>query len=318
MEHMKATKKTGKSRKKTIFVTGGAGFIASHIVDAYLEDGHRVIVVDDLSTGFRKNVNKKAKFYKADIKNFNQLSLIFKKEKPQIVSHHAAVAEVSRSLRDPVHTFATNVDGIVNLLRCAGEAGISRFIFASTGGAVYGEPAKIPAKEETPTMPLSPYGLTKLIGEECIQYYARHYGFSYTIFRYTNVYGPRQNPKGEAGVIAIFGGLMKAGKQPVIFGDGTKIRDYLFVGDVVRANKLALSHKENHLMNLGWGNQVRDREIFDAIAKIVGFKGEPIFEPFRKGEVYKITIDSSRAKKAMGWKPNVKLKEGLRRTINAI
>jgi len=304
--------------KKTILITGGAGFIASHIADAYIAEGHNVVIVDNLSTGFRANVNKKAKFYKADIKDLEQLRKIFKKEKPQIVSHHAAVAEVVRSLRDPKLTFATNVDGIVNVLMCAGEIGIQKFIFASTGGAIYGQPKRIPANEETLTMPLSPYGLSKLLGEECIKYYAAHYGFSYTIFRYTNIYGPRQNPKGEAGVIAIFGGLMKAGKRPIIFGDGTKIRDYLFVEDVVRANMHALSQSGNHLMNLGWGNQVRDREIFDAIAKILNYKGEPIFKPFRIGEVYKITIDASRAKKIMGWEPKITLKEGLLRTLQKI
>jgi len=301
-----------------IIVTGGAGFIASHIVDAYILQGYKVVVVDNLSTGFRKNLNPKAKFYKADIKNLKQLRAIFRKEKPQIVSHHAAIAEVAKSLRDPLHTFATNVGGTVNVLLCSGEAGISRFIFASTGGAIYGEPKKIPVDEHAPTVPLSPYGLSKLLDEECIKYYAAHYGFSYTIFRYTNVYGPRQNPKGEAGVVAIFGGLMKAGKRPIIFGDGTKVRDYLFVSDIVHANKKAILQKGSHLMNLGLGKPVRDREIFDTIAEIVKFRGRPIFKPFRTGEVYKITIDAHRAKKIIGWEPSVMLKEGLYRTLKEL
>jgi UDP-glucose 4-epimerase len=301
-----------------ILITGGAGFIGSHISDAYIKAGHKVVIVDKLTTGFRTNINPKAKFYKADIKNLEQLRTIFQKEKPDVVSHHAAVAEVIKSLRDPSHTFAVNVDGTVNVLICAGEVGISKFIFASTGGAIYGQPKKIPANEQTPILPISAYGLTKFLGEECIKYYASQYGFSYTIFRYTNVYGPRQNPHGEAGVIAIFGGLMRAGKRPIIFGDGSKIRDYVFVSDIVRANVSALSRTGNELMNLGLGKKVSDYEIFNAVAKILKFKGKPIFKPFRNGEVYKITINASHAKKIIGWEPTVTLKEGLQKTLGKL
>lgn len=301
--------------KKTILVTGGAGFIASHLVDAYIAAGHKVVVVDNLWTGKRRNLNPKAKFYKADIRNLEALRKIFKKEKPSIVSHHAALVEVVKSLRDPINTFAVNVDGTVNLLMCSGENRVKKFIFASTA-ATYGEPKKMPVNENTPTVPISPYGLTKLLAEECIKYYASFYGFSYTIFRYTNVFGKRQNPHGEAGIVAIFTDLMKAKKRPTIFGDGTKTRDYIFVVDVVRANKKALTEKRSQLMNLGWGKEIRDREMYDAIAEIVKFKEEPFFKPVRAGEVIRFSLDARRAKKIFGWEPKTSLKAGLRQTLS--
>lgn len=301
--------------KKTILVTGGAGFIASHIVDAYVAQGHKVVIVDNLSTGFRKNLNPKARFYKSDIKNLAQMRAIFKKERPDILNHHAALAEVVKSMRDPLNTLATNVNGTVNLLLCSGEFGVKKFIFASTGGAMYGQPKKIPANEQTPVAPMSPYGLSKLLGEECIKYYAAFYGFSYTIFRYANVYGPRQNPHGEAGVVAIFGDLIKAGNRPTIFGDGSKTRDYVFVGDIVEASKAALVKGNGHLMNLGVGKQISDRNIYDAVAKTLKFKEKPTMKPFRPGEVQKIALDASYAKKVLGWKPKVALREGLARTL---
>ena len=195
-----------------ILITGGAGFIASHVADTYIKAGHKVAIVDNLLTGFRRNVNPKAKFYKADIRDLTQMQAIFKKERPEIVNHHAAIAEVVKSLRNPIPTLQTNVLGTTNVLLSFGMYGRGKnkkFIFSSTGGAIYGEPKKIPADESEERAPLSPYGLSKLLGEELIKFYARQYGFSYLIFRYPNVYGPRQNPKGEAGVIAIFGRLMK-------------------------------------------------------------------------------------------------------------
>jgi UDP-glucose 4-epimerase len=301
--------------KKTILVTGGAGFIASHIVDAYVALGHKVVVVDNLSTGSRKNLNPKARFYKADIKDLAQMRAIFKKERPQVVSHHAAIAEVVKSMRDPLNTFATNVDGTVNLLLCSGEFKVKKFIFSSTGGAMYGKPEKLPADETTTPTPLSPYGLSKLLGEECIKYYTAFYGFAYTIFRYGNVYGPRQNPHGEAGVVAIFGDLIKSGGRPIIFGDGSKTRDYIFVGDIVEANKKALSKGEGHIMNLGWGKQVSDRNMYDAITKTLHFKGAPLMKPFRPGELQKSALDARRARTVLGWKPKVALREGLARTL---
>jgi UDP-glucose 4-epimerase len=216
--------------KMRIIVNGGAGFIASHITDAYIKAGHRVAVIDGiLPTSSRKNVNPKAKFYKADIRDRALMERIFRKERPEVVNHHAAIAVIAQALRDPIPTLNVNLLGTANVLLAFGKYGRGknrRFIFASSG-AVYGTPKEVPATEKTPTNPESAYGLSKLLGEELVEFYARQYGFHYVLFRYPNVYGPRQNPKGEAGVTAIFGGLMKAGKRPTIFGDGTKSRDSL-------------------------------------------------------------------------------------------
>lgn len=304
-----------------IIVTGGAGFIGSHVVDIYIKAGHKVVIIDNLLTGFRKNVNPRAKFYKADICDREAMDRIFKRVRPEIVNHHAALAEVVKSLRDPIPTLQTNVLGTVNLLLAFGEYGHGthrKFIFSSTGGAMYGAPKRIPASESETPFTLSPYGLSKQLGEETIKFYARYYGFDYFIFRYANVYGPRQNPKGEAGVVAIFGDLMKAGKRPVIFGDGTKARDYVYVGDIARANLTALRHGRNETVNLGTGKLVTDRQIFDAVAHEANFKGEPILAPYRKGEIYKICLDARKARRLLGWKPEVTFREGVRATFRAL
>ena len=301
-----------------ILVTGGVGFIGSHIVDAYINLGYKVVVIDNLSTGFRKNLNPKAKFYKVDIGDLPKIEKIFQKEKPQIVNHHAAIAEVVKSLRDPLPTLNVNVIGTINLLLAAGKIRVKKFIFSSTGGAIYGQPDKIPADENTPAIPLSPYGLSKLLGEECIKFYAKHYGFDYLIFRYPNVYGPRQNPKGEAGVVAIFSGLMRKGKQPTIFGDGSKTRDYVHIDDIVRANIIGLHKGKNEIFNLGWAKKISDQKIFDTIAKNLNFKKPPIYAPFRHGEVYQIALSAKKARKNLGWQPQISLEKGIRKTVKTI
>ena len=301
-----------------ILVTGGVGFIGSHIVDAYINLGYKVVVIDNLSTGFRKNLNPKAKFYKVDIGDLPKIEKIFQKEKPQIVNHHAAIAEVVKSLRDPLPTLNVNVIGTINLLLAAGKIRVKKFIFSSTGGAIYGQPDKIPADENTPAIPLSPYGLSKLLGEECIKFYAKHYGFDYLIFRYPNVYGPRQNPKGEAGVVAIFSGLIKNNKRPIIFGDGAKTRDYVYIDDIVRANVIGLKRGKNEIFNLGWGKKISDKKIFDTIAKNLNFKQPPIYSPFRRGEVYQIALSAKKARKNLGWKPKIKLEEGIKKNIMSV
>ena len=246
---------------------------------------------------------------------------IFKKERPEIVNHHAAIAEVVKSIHNPIPTFETNVLGAANVLLSFGKYGKGKkrkFIFSSTGGAIYGEPKKIPADEHTPEVPLSPYGLSKMLGEKIIKFYAGQYGFNYLIFRYPNVYGPRQNPKGEAGVVAIFGGLMKSGKRPTIFGDGTKCRDYTHVEDIVKANLIVLKRGTNDTLNLGWGTLVSDKNIFDAVAKYADFKNKPIHAPYRKGEVYQICLDARKAKRILGWRPRITLQTGIRKTIKTI
>ncbi|MFA4827510.1 MAG: NAD-dependent epimerase/dehydratase family protein [Candidatus Shapirobacteria bacterium] len=304
-----------------IIVTGGAGFIASHIVDKYISLGHKVIVIDDLSTGFKKNVNKKAKFYKADIRNLQVIEKIFKKEKPNIVNHHAAIAEVVKSLKNPVPTMEVNILGTVNILinfsKYNASKGRKKFIFSSSG-ATYGGPKKIPADENTPIAPLSPYGLSKYLGEICIQFYAKTYGFDYLIFRYANIYGERQNPKGEAGVISIFTGLIKENKQPTIFGDGTKSRDYIYIQDTARANVLGLKNGRNEIINLGSGKKTTDQMIFDEVAENFNFKEKPIYAPYRKGEVYQIALSAKKAKKILGWAPKIPLKQGIKKTVETI
>jgi UDP-glucose 4-epimerase len=304
-----------------IVITGGAGFIASHIADAYLKAGHQVVIIDNLLTGSRKNINPQAKFYKADITNLALMEKIFKAERPEILNHHAAIAEVVKSLKNPIPTFATNIIGTANVLLSFGKYGRGKkrkVLFASTGGAIYGEPKKIPANENTPGAPLSPYGLSKLLGEEMVKFYSRQFSFPYLIFRYPNVYGPRQNPKGEAGVVAIFTGLMKQGKRPTIFGDGTKTRDYTYVADVVKANLIGLKSGKDITVNIGWGKEISDQMIFDLIAKNLHFGQKPIYAPYRQGEVYRIALDAQRAKKILGWQPTIKLEEGIKRTVESI
>lgn len=287
-----------------ILVTGDAGFIASHITDKYRALGHTVISVD--------NRHKKP----IDINDADALMKLFMKEKPDIVNHHAAIAEVVKSIKDPLPTFQTNVLGTVNVLMAAGACGtVKKFIFASTGGAIYGEPKKIPASESAPATPLSPYGISKFLGEEVIKFYAKLFGFQYLIFRYPNVYGPRQNPKGEAGVVAIFTELMRNGTQPTIYGDGTKARDYVYVDDIVRANVIALRKGKNEILNIGWGRKITDKKIFDEIKKNVKFAGEPIYAPYRKGEVYQIALEAKKALEVIGWKPTITFEEGVKRHV---
>ncbi len=301
-----------------ILVTGGAGFIGSHVVDAHIKNGHRVTVVDNLSTGFRRNLHPRARFYNADIRNLSAILRIFKKERPAVVNHHAALASVIESMRDPGTTIAVNTVGTMNLLCAAHAGGVKKFIFASTGGAMYGSPRKIPVSERAPAEPTSPYGLSKRLAEACVEFYGREHRLSYLIFRYANVYGPRQNPKGEAGVVAIFGGRMKRRARPTIFGDGNKSRDYVYVGDVARANIIALSRGENVTLNIGTGIPTTDRDVFDAVARAAGFAKEPRYAPFRPGEIRKIALDARRAEKTLRWKPLVAFEAGIRRTIDAM
>ncbi len=304
-----------------IIVTGGAGFIASHIVDAYIAKGHHVAVIDNLSTGFRRNLNPRARFYKEDILNQRLLEQIFQKEKPEVINHHAALASVIASIANPNATFEANVLGTVNLLRAFGAHGKGKnrkIIFASTGGAIYGTPKKLPASEATLPMPSSPYGLSKLLAEEAVAFYSRNSRFTHTIFRYANVYGPRQNPKGEAGVVSIFAALMKQGKQLTIFGDGSKTRDYVYVADIARANVAALTKGNGKTINLGTGIMTSDKEVFDAVAQALRFRGTPQYAPFRSGEVNKISLDARHAKRILGWTPHMRFREGVACTVHDV
>lgn len=302
-----------------IIVTGGAGFIASHITDAYIAAGHRVAVIDNLSKGSRRNVNPKATFYKADVTDLARMETIFAKERPEAVNHHAAIAEVTLSVRDPIPTLTANVLGTANVLLAFGHHGKGgakrKFIFASTGGAMYGDPKRIPVDERAPVDLLSPYGLSKKLAEDTILFYEKQFGFEYFIFRYANVFGPRQNPRGEAGIVAIFGELMRNGQRPVIFGDGTKARDYVYVSDVARANVAALKKGRNTIVNIGHGIPITDQEMFEAIAHEAGYTGAPRYAPQRPGEIYRSALDAKKASRLLGWRPRVKLEEGIREAL---
>ncbi len=294
-----------------ILVTGGAGFIASNVVDRYIAAGHQVVVVDSLWHGFKQNLNPKAKFYKTDICDLEAIRKILKKEKPQVINHHAAIAEVVLSVRDPLPTMTVNVQGTINLLLAGGEVGIKKFIFASTGGAIYGNAKRLPTNETAPTLPESPYGLSKLLGEETIAFYARVYGFDYLIFRYPNVFGPRQDPHGEAGVCAIFTELLAHGKQAFIFGNGKKTRDYVYVKDIAQANVLALTKGHRVTVNLGYGKEISDQAVFDTIQ--AHFKTTPKvkYKAVRPGEVVRSCLDAKQARQVLGWKPQWTFKSGI-------
>lgn len=304
-----------------IIVTGGAGFIASHVVDAYVKAGHKVAVVDNLSHGLRKNVNPRAKFYNADIRYPKQLATIFKKERPQAANHHAALISVTQSVKEPRETFITNAEGTLNVVLALANspaAGKKKFLFSSTGGAIYGNPKKLPADESTPPNPFSPYALAKEIAEKLIAYHAKSAGMDYLIFRYANVYGPRQQAVSGAGIFPIFTKLMRAGKQPTIFGNGRKTRDYVYVEDVAHANLLGLTRGKNTIINIATAQETSDREIFDAIAETLRFTKGPRFAPSRAGEVMRISMSYGRAKKILGWEPRYHFEEGARKAVLGI
>jgi UDP-glucose 4-epimerase len=298
-----------------ILVTGGAGFIGSHIVDAYIEHGHQVVVIDDLSTGHSENVNPHARFLKMDVRDPDLLHL-FAEERFTIVNHQAARANVRASMEDPMIYADVNIRGGINLLECCRKYGVEKLIYASTGGCVYGEPKYLPADEEHPVQPRDPYGASKASFELYLPVYAMNYGIRYTILRYPNVYGSRQDPFGEAGVVSIFTGQMLRGVQPIINGDGEQVRDYVFVEDVVNANLLALSNGNNDVFNLGWGIGTSVNMIFHHLKSITNSNVKEVHGPPKIGEVQKSCLDASKAKRLLGWEAQVELEEGLRRTVD--
>ncbi|EKD75940.1 MAG: UDP-glucose 4-epimerase [uncultured bacterium] len=294
-----------------ILVTGGAGFIASHITDTYIKAGHTVSVIDNLYHGTRRNLNPKVKFYKADIRKLDIIKQIIKREKPEIINHHAAISEVTQSMRKPLQTLDVNVTGTANLLMAASSVKIKKIIFASTGGTIYGNAKTIPTPETAPLQPLSMYALSKQLGEELIQYYAKTYKFSYAIFRYGNVFGERQDPYGEAGVIAIFSQLLHNKKTVTIFGDGTKTRDYIYIPDVVSANNLVLRHDHNIICNIGRGKPISDSAIYQTVRKSFPKALAPRFANVRLGEVMHSAIKSTLAKHVLNWKSQWSLTAGI-------
>ena len=361
-----------------ILVTGGAGFIGSNVVDALVIEGHEVAILDNLSTGRKENLNPNAKFYNVDITDFEGVEKVFKDFKPEILYHLAAQIDVRKSVSDPVFDGRINVLGSINLFKLSVEYGVKRLIFSSTGGALYGEPSKLPATEDTPVEPLSPYGVSKYCGENYLNFFKRLYGgdryaslrsahddregrfsgedrnapityphedrqrrfsegerdspigsvqdvgnkglpeeahvFERIILRYANVYGPRQDPLGEAGVIAIFIGKILKGERPIIYGDGTQTRDYIFVEDVVRANLLALKGKED-TYNIGTGIETSVNKLVEILSEVFEKKIEPIYADERPGEVKRIALDGTLAKEVLGFVPQYSLYEGIKKTV---
>jgi UDP-glucose 4-epimerase len=296
-----------------ILITGGAGFIASHIADAYIAEGHNVVIVDNLSGGVLENINPKAKFYQLDIRN-EKLEDVFQKEKIDIVNHLAAQMDVRRSVADPKFDASVNVLGGLNLFESARKHRVKKIIFSSTGGAIYGEQDYFPADEEHPMRPLSPYGITKLCTEKYLFFYKAVYGIDHVILRYANVYGPRQNPHGEAGVVAIFCNKMLKGEKPIINGDGKQTRDYTFVGDVVKANLLALKHDGSAIYNVGTSIESDVNKLFYELRNHLNPSCPEQHAPAKAGEQQRSVISYKKIEQELGWHPTVQLDEGLRLT----
>ncbi|MEO8603148.1 MAG: NAD-dependent epimerase/dehydratase family protein [bacterium] len=298
-----------------ILVSGGAGFIGSHIVDAYVDAGHDVAVIDDCSTGNAANVSPRARLHRVDLRDRAAVAAVVARERPEVISHHAAQLDVRRSVADPVFDAQVNLIGFLNLLEEARQHGLRLVVFASSGGVVYGESQRLPTREEDPTEPISPYGVAKLASERYLHYYAHVYGIRSVCLRYANVYGPRQNPHGEAGVIAIFTGLLLDRGEPVINGPGKQTRDYVFVGDVVRANLLALDSDYAGPLNIGSGVETDVNHLFALLCEAAEHHPPERHGPAKAGEQLRSVLDPARAREVLGWRPATPLADGLRRTV---
>ncbi len=309
-----------------IMVTGGAGFIGSHVVDRYIAEGYEVAVVDNLSTGKRHNLNPSARFYLMDIRS-NLLEEVFKLEGPEVVNHHAAQISVPASVEDPLFDASVNISGLLNLLQYSVKYGVKKIIFISSGGAIYGEADKFPTPEDYPPQPSSPYAISKLISEHYLNFYKRQYGIDFTVLRYANIYGPRQVPHGEAGVVSIFIEKLLKGEVPTIyFHDGEPngmTRDYCYVEDVVRANILALEKGSGETFNIGTGKGTETMELYRSVLNLMrnsGFAKEKIYDnpkkgPARPGDIRRSCIDIRKAQNLFGWRPEYDLSSGLKKTI---
>jgi len=298
-----------------IVVTGGAGFIGSHIADAFVGAGHDVAVIDNLSSGDRAQVPAAARFHEADIRSDDAVRAI-EAERPDVLCHHAAQMNVRRSIEDPAYDAEVNVLGTLRLLDAAQKAGTKTVLFASSGGTVYGDVEKFPISEAESTVPVCPYGVSKLTGEHYLEYYHRIFGVRYVALRYANIYGPRQNPHGEAGVVSIFSRALLGGSGARIFGDGLQTRDYVFVGDVVRANLAALDSDWCGAVNIGTGTETNVVDLHTRLRRLTGRDLAPEHGPAVEGEVRRSVLDCSRAAKVLGWKPSVTLDEGLAATVD--
>jgi UDP-glucose 4-epimerase len=298
-----------------VLVTGGAGFIGSQIVDAHIARGDAVGVVDSLVAGQRAFVPARASFYQVDVRD-PSLRDVFARERPQVVNHHAAQASVTVSVSNPGLDAEVNILGTLRLLQLCVEFGVEHLVFASTGGALYGEPARLPVDEATPVAPLSPYGASKYAAEGYVALYGRLHGMRACCLRYANVYGPRQDPHGEAGVVAIFARALLDGRQPVIFGDGEQTRDFVFVGDVVAANLLAVDRRFTGAVNIGTGRAATVNDIYRALARATGTATPATYGPPRPGDVRHIALDAAAARTGLGWTPQVTLEAGLSATLD--
>jgi len=297
-----------------ILVTGGAGFIGSHVVDACVAAGHDVLVVDNLCTGKRENLNPRARFHELDILDAKAADLI-RDERPDVLNHHAAQMDVRRSVADPLFDARTNILGSVALLEASRQAGVKKVLFVSSGGAVYGEQETFPAPETHQTWPVSPYGVSKRSGELYCHFYLAEYRMPFVAFRYANVYGPRQDPHGEAGVVAIFSGRMLRGEPVTVNGDGKQTRDYVFVGDVARMSLLALEHDATGPVNIGTGIETDVNQLAAVLLEVSGSRSEVRHGLAKSGEQRRSVVDIRRAADVFGWRPEVSLRDGLTRTV---
>jgi UDP-glucose 4-epimerase len=298
-----------------ILVTGGAGFIGSHVADGFRQAGHDVAVVDDLSKGNRANLDPSIKLYQTDIRD-ESLEQVFQDFRPDVVDHHAAQSNVPASVTDPVYDASVNVLGGLNLLKQSAAYGVRKFIYISSGGAMYGEPdpQDLPVKETAPVRPLSPYGASKQALEAWLGVYQRTFGLDYTVLRYGNIFGPRQSIREEGAVVAVFATRMAADEPVTIDGTGDQTRDFVYVGDCVTANLAALDRGSGGSFNIGTGRETSVRDIFDAMAEVAGYTHQPRFGPARKGDVVRIVLNPALAREHLGWEAKMPLHEGLDKT----
>lgn len=306
-----------QSRSVRILVTGGAGFIGSNVVDAYVAAGHEVAVLDNFSTGRQENVNGAAEVHRVDVRDQPEVAKAVAAFRPDIVNHHAAQSEVPKSMADPAFDAHVNVIGGLNVLKACVDNDVKKVIFSSTGGALYGEPDIVPAAEDHPVRPLSPYGTSKYAFEQYLGTFERTFGLPYTVLRYANIYGARQDFAAEEGrVVAIFAGRMLEGRPVTIDGDGEQSRDMLHVGDVAAANLAALEKGSGGTFHISTGIPVTVNDLFRKIALLTDYRQEPTFGPARKGDVYRIALDNTKARDGLGWEPQVSLEEGLSLTVD--